>query len=286
MSGIFNERARANVDAVKRAMDAAQAQRDLRPLSFAQEHAERSILDGNPFRDLVFDLSQMQDAAGSFADPKPIPLGFSGQKLIVRRQGSDPGARLLLRGGGDLRQLYPGCEVVGPLTGHELLYPDDGCPLRGSVRITIVAIDRADFVEPQGPLQPATAVTLLGTDTMGSDVNGNPVKIVAGVLQGWSQAPLTMGAVGYWQPRGFTKVRVTLAITPQPDATDVTITPWWSQDGLTWYKQTSAKQFIPAANDAGSEGMVTVMDIACPNGYMYLQTDYAPEIALTVEGLS
>lgn len=261
---IFNEKTRSAVKAVQDGMAYARAQDNLRPIADANARAFRTISDGMPFRPVVFNLNELTLATVSPATPRYI--GFSGNKLVYRREGSHPGGRLLLRAGGDLRQLYPGCVVTGPFTGREELFLDINSAPAGMVTLEMVGGEpgRFNFEEPQVELQQSIPSILLGTVRgEAPDLVKSYVTITPATLPVGTQAALPTGAFCI---TGVSTLRWEFVLTG--GVKEFTVVPYFSEGDGVWYDNNSQAYLIPDAASSAYANRVFLMPVN-GNGFLY-----------------
>ncbi len=264
MSNAMSDKARANVKAIQDAMAYAKGQDAQRPIADANARAYRNISDGMPFRPVVFNLSELTLAGSANATPRYV--GFSGSKLVYRREGSHPGGRLLLRAGGDLRQLYPGCVVTGPFTGREEVFLDTNSAPAGQVSLEMVGGEpgRFNFEEPQVDVQQSIPSVLLGSvNGVAPDLVKTYVPVAPATLPTGTQDALPAGAFCI---TGTSMLRVEIVLTG--GVKEFTLVPYFSEGDGVWYDNSSQAYLVPDSAPSAQANRVLLMPVT-GNGYLY-----------------
>lgn len=228
-------------------------QADVPPVS------QRAVNEVGVFDEIPVDLAALA-AAGSAG----LPFAHTGKKLIFRKMGSNPGARLVFRSAGRLTQFYPGCRMEAPFEGGTLIL-DDGSSVVGTALFTIVKLEGYDFIEPPNStnVPQSTNIFLLGSNSAAKVITYIPVTE--------DTDPSGVAPTGSFTVNGFTGLVILIdGNTAGGNATSFDLVPWYdpNRDG-DWHEQGTERISVPDSDTSGQRYRVIAIRIQNAIGDMY-----------------
>lgn len=221
--------------------------------------------------DQEFDLSDSRLTSG-----QGLPLALSGQKLIYRREGSNPGGRLLVSFGSVVRGFYPGCVIESPVDSGALLLREANSADKGPVRLTVVKKKLTDFVEPD------VDVPIVGPGNLVGTVTGAKPNLTFNYASIAAVAPSGVPGAAAAQITGYKVVRILIDMGGTATG-DLTLVPWYSLGSGRWFVQYDQAFVLPDPGVADRRYRVATFQVA---GDGYLQ--FVPSVAvdMIVQGIA
>lgn len=195
-----------------------------------------SLNEGLPFQVIPVDLSLLSSAGVS------LNFAVSGVELYFRREGSTPGARLVLLVGGEFKTIYPGCRVVGPFEGFGVAQDTYGATA-GLAQLVVVKRKEFTFFEPHDLPVPALPNPV---DLLGSYNRGSGAYTFVAVAENTQPSGAT--PTGSFLTQGFSLLRVLVDGQAANTLESVDLVPWFLQPGSSgnvWFEQGSEMVSLP-----------------------------------------
>lgn len=238
-----------------------------------QRLAGRSARVGFPFTQPLIDLSATAiETAGQRVATK-------GERIIYRREGSNPNGRLIIDVGGRLEDFYPGMVLTFPFDGFTVIRAPRSAAVGYAKLIVCTELDVNAHEPLTLPGEDLAPVNLLGNAGAGTFV------LVVEDTQPSGAAP-----AGSFVASGWSKVRVTIDGQASNTLESVDLVPWFREPNSgIWFEQGGAMISLPDSQATAYRYRTFVMS-TIGTGRMFLEIrNLAPgggsALSFAVEGL-